>query len=161
MDRLNKDPSILKFDDVSLESYPESLRCCTVCGGPYSTGQSIARTNCGFHSVHMHCEDRELEGQSPTCQNPNDVFPVADWEYLRRHRPEDVIITGFGRHRYDTDDYYILLTFDPEKREMYSFPLYSLRHKVSPATIQLKLMQFVATDLYKVPPHRLRGRWTC
>jgi hypothetical protein len=94
---------------------------------------TIARANCSFHSVDMHCEDRELEGPCPTCQNPNDVISVADWEYFRRHRPEDMIVTGFGRHRYDTDDYYILLTFDPEKREMYWFPLYSLRHKVSKA----------------------------
>jgi hypothetical protein len=90
-------------------------------------GNTIARANYSFHSVHMHCEDRELEGQCPTCQNPNDVFSVADWEYFRRHRPEDMIVTGFGRHRYDTDDCYILLTFDPEKREMYWSTLFAIK----------------------------------
>jgi hypothetical protein len=126
---MDKD-GFVKCDDVSLKSYPKSLRqSCTICSKLYSTGQLISIVDCGLHSVHKHCEDKKLEGECPTCQNSSSVFPIPEWEYIHKHHPEDMIITGFGRHQLN-DSYYILLTFDPEKREMYWFPLYSLLYSL-------------------------------
>jgi hypothetical protein len=63
MDRLNEDPSILKFNDVSLESYPESLHM------PHRLWRTIlhwtiyCKSQLRFHSVHMH-RDESMIGRS-------------------------------------------------------------------------------------------------
>jgi hypothetical protein len=141
-------PAVFNFDETNSKRYPKLQRC-DVCNDPYSWDQVVKRLRCGLHSVHGSCENITPGVDCPKCQNSIEIFPLGDYKYIEGHRPEDMIITGFGRHWYNKD-YHVLVNFHPEKREMYWYSLYVLRNKIGHAKVQPKLMQFLSTDVYKV-----------
>jgi hypothetical protein len=133
--------------DESLESYPESIRKCVVCHGPYLFGQSILGADCGIHSFHDHCEKEE--GICPECQHPTDVFPLGNVKYLEKNRLENTVITGLGCHQ-NSERKYVLVSFHPEKREMYWYELDTAERQLGRLSVQCGISEFLCRQaLYR------------
>jgi hypothetical protein len=118
-----------------------------VCDGSYPIGQEIVRADCGIHSFHASCEAEE--GIRPKCQYPTDVFPRGNEDYLERNRPEQMRITGYGYHRNETHKE-VLVTFHPEKREMYWYELRTLRHMFDRRWVELKMLEFFISEVQEL-----------